>query len=50
LTAEDRETLGSLLASSWHAFELGRTLDAAIVDDLGGGKGGALCRYRITWS
>lgn len=34
----DRETLHSLLASSWYPFEIGRTLDAAIVDELGAGR------------
>jgi uncharacterized protein (TIGR02265 family) len=34
----DREDLGSLLASSWYPFDLGRKLDAAIVDELGGGR------------
>jgi uncharacterized protein (TIGR02265 family) len=34
----DRETLGSLLASSWYSFDVGRNLDAAIVDELGGGR------------
>jgi hypothetical protein len=38
LEAPDRETLGVLLASSWYPFELGRKLDAAIVDELGGGQ------------
>jgi uncharacterized protein (TIGR02265 family) len=38
MTPEDRETLGALLASSWYPFELGRSLDAAIVDELGGGE------------
>jgi hypothetical protein len=106
LEPQDREALGALLASSWYPFELGRHLDAAIVEELGGGqatffekvgdkeavlttheaetfsapdcatvvgwyrralemcgvrdprvveeecraKGGAVCRYRITWS
>ena len=34
----DREVLESLLVSSWYPFELGRRLDEAIVDELGGGK------------
>jgi uncharacterized protein (TIGR02265 family) len=38
LAPGDRETLGALLASSWYPFELGRSLDAAIVDELGGGR------------
>ena len=38
LEPQDRETLGTLLASSWYPFELGRNLDAAIVDELGGGQ------------
>jgi uncharacterized protein (TIGR02265 family) len=38
LSPGDRETLGSLLAASWYPFELGRSLDAAIVDELGGGQ------------
>jgi uncharacterized protein (TIGR02265 family) len=38
LEPADRETLGSLLASSWYPFDLGRKLDAAIVDELGGGR------------
>ncbi len=38
LSAADRRTLGSLLASSWYPFELGRRLDDAIVTELGGGR------------
>jgi uncharacterized protein (TIGR02265 family) len=38
LTPEERDTLGALLASSWYPFELGRNLDAAIVNELGGGR------------
>jgi uncharacterized protein (TIGR02265 family) len=38
LDGKDRETLGSLLASAWYPFALGRRLDAAIVEVLGGGK------------
>jgi uncharacterized protein (TIGR02265 family) len=38
LQPRDRETLGALLASSWYPFELGRSLDAAIVEELGGGR------------
>lgn len=38
LAAPERETLGALLASSWYPFELGRHLDEAIVQELGGGR------------
>lgn len=38
LDPDVRETLGSLLASSWYSFDVGRKLDAAIVDELGGGR------------
>ncbi len=38
LDASERQTLESLLASSWYPFELGRRLDEAIVEVLGGGK------------
>jgi uncharacterized protein (TIGR02265 family) len=38
LDPEERETLGSLLASAWYPFELGKRLDEAIVQVLGGGK------------
>jgi uncharacterized protein (TIGR02265 family) len=38
LDAGERGTLESLLASSWYPFELGRRLDEAIVDELGGGR------------
>ena len=34
----ERETLESLLASSWYPFELGRRLDEAIVQEVGGGR------------
>lgn len=34
----EREALTSLLASAWYPFELGRHLDEAIVQVLGGGK------------
>jgi len=34
----ERSALGSLLASAWYPFELGRRLDQAIVDELGGGR------------
>jgi hypothetical protein len=38
LSEADREALANLLASSWYPFELGKRLDAAIVDELGGGR------------
>jgi uncharacterized protein (TIGR02265 family) len=38
LSEADRETLEAVLAASWYPFELGRRLDAAIVDELGGGR------------
>jgi uncharacterized protein (TIGR02265 family) len=38
LAPAERETLGSLLASSWYPFELGRRLDEAIVAEIGAGK------------
>jgi len=38
MTQQDRETLHALLAASWYPFDLGRRLDAAIVDELGGGN------------
>ena len=38
LDAADRQALGSLLASSWYPFDLGRRLDEAIVAELGGGR------------
>jgi uncharacterized protein (TIGR02265 family) len=38
LDPEDQGALGTLLASSWYPFELGRHLDAAIVEELGGGR------------
>ncbi len=38
LSADDRYTLSSLLASSWDPFELGRRLDDAIVGELAGGR------------
>jgi uncharacterized protein (TIGR02265 family) len=38
LTATERETLSSLLASSWYPFELGKKLDEAIVAELGAGR------------
>jgi hypothetical protein len=38
LPAQDRATLQALLASSWYPFDLGRRLDEAIVQELGGGR------------
>jgi uncharacterized protein (TIGR02265 family) len=38
LDARDREALGSILASAWYPFALGRRLDEAIVQELGGGR------------
>jgi uncharacterized protein (TIGR02265 family) len=38
LSEADRQTLETLLAASWYPFDLGRRLDAAIVDELGGGR------------
>jgi hypothetical protein len=38
LSAGDRAVLESLLASAWYPFELGKRLDQAIVDELGGGR------------
>lgn len=38
LSAGEREALGSLLASAWYPFELGKDLDEAIVAELGGGR------------
>jgi uncharacterized protein (TIGR02265 family) len=38
LTAEEREVLTSLLPSAWYPFDLGRSLDEAIVQELGGGR------------
>ena len=38
LTGPDRDVLGSLLASSWYPFDLGKRLDEAIVQELGGGR------------
>jgi len=38
LSRPERETLSSLLASSWYPFELGKRLDEAIVQELGGGR------------
>lgn len=38
LTPDEASTLRSLLATRWYPFALGKRLDAAIVDELGGGK------------
>jgi uncharacterized protein (TIGR02265 family) len=38
LAEGERETLRSLLASAWYPFELGKRLDEAIVQELGGGQ------------
>jgi len=38
LDAGERSALGALLASAWYPFELGKRLDQAIVDELGGGR------------
>lgn len=38
LSPGEREALTSLLASAWYPFELGRSLDEAIVAELGGGR------------
>jgi uncharacterized protein (TIGR02265 family) len=38
LTPEEAETLRALLPTSWYPFELGKRLDAAIVEELGGGR------------
>jgi hypothetical protein len=37
LSAEDREVLSRLLPAGWYPFELGRLVDQAIVEVLGGG-------------
>ena len=37
LSAEEREALARLLPAGWYPFELGRKLDEAIVEVLGGG-------------
>lgn len=37
LPPDEAAVLGSLLATSWYPFEMGRRLDAAIVAELGGG-------------
>ncbi len=38
LAPEERDVLDSLLASAWYPFELGKKLDEAIVEVLGGGR------------
>ncbi len=38
LTPGERDVLTSLLASAWYPFELGKKLDEAIVEVLGGGR------------
>jgi uncharacterized protein (TIGR02265 family) len=38
LTGQEREVLNSLLASAWYPFDLGKRLDDAIVQELGGGR------------
>jgi len=38
LPEEDRSHLKRVLATGWYAFELGRRLDEAIVQELGGGR------------
>ena len=38
LTPDERDALTSLLASAWYQFELGKRLDEAIVEVLGGGR------------
>jgi uncharacterized protein (TIGR02265 family) len=38
LRPEEAAELRSLLPTSWYPFELGKRLDAAIVDELGGGR------------
>jgi uncharacterized protein (TIGR02265 family) len=38
LEQKEREALTSLLASAWYPFELGKRLDEAIVQELGGGR------------
>jgi len=38
LSEEDRKELRGLLATKWYPFELGKRLDEAIVQTLGGGK------------
>jgi uncharacterized protein (TIGR02265 family) len=38
LTEQERDVLTSLLPSAWYPFDLGRRLDDAIVQELGGGR------------
>jgi uncharacterized protein (TIGR02265 family) len=38
LTAEEQGTLRTALANGWYPFDLGKRLDQAIVDELGGGR------------
>jgi uncharacterized protein (TIGR02265 family) len=38
LPADDQAVLNTLLSTKWYPFELGRRLDKAIVDALGGGR------------
>ena len=38
LSPKEADTLRTLLPTSWYPFELGKRLDAAIVDELGGGR------------
>jgi uncharacterized protein (TIGR02265 family) len=38
LSVQEADTLRTLLPTSWYPFELGRRLDAAIVEELGGGR------------
>jgi uncharacterized protein (TIGR02265 family) len=38
LSSDDRAALESLLPSAWYPFDLGKRLDQAIVDELGGGR------------
>ncbi len=38
LSPQEADTLRTLLPTSWYPFELGKRLDAAIVEELGGGR------------
>jgi uncharacterized protein (TIGR02265 family) len=38
LSAEDRTALQHILSTQWYPFELGKRLDQAVVDELGGGR------------
>jgi uncharacterized protein (TIGR02265 family) len=38
MSKDEAEVLRSLLASAWYPFDLGRSLDEAIVQELGGGR------------